>query len=369
MLALKGLMTALGSPHMDCRQDSAKLDPGCRAGYLFNTSIAGIEHAGACLLIGTNPRIEAPVINARLRKRFVMGNFPIGVVGPSADLTYATQYLGDGPETLTRIAGGRHDFAKTLKAADNPMLIVGQGALARDDGAQVLALARQIAESRGMVGKRADWNGFNVLHTAAARVGGLDLGFVPGDGGRDTGGILDGAGTGDIEVVYLLGADEIDTGRLGDAFVIYQGHHGDAGAHRADVVLPGAAYTEKNATYVNTEGRIQRTRLAAFPPGDARDDWSIVRALSGVLGHALPYDDLRSLRGKLVEANAVFLTLDEAVPAAWGDFGTEGEVGSAPFRSPIETFHMTDPISRASVTMAKCIAALTGAGERTGTDG
>ena len=141
---------------------------------------------------------------------------------------------------------------------------------------------------------RDGWNGFNVLHTAAARVGGLDLGFLPGEGGKSTVGILAGAGRGEIEVVYLLGADEIDMAGLGKAFVIYQGHHGDAGAHRADVILPGAAYTEKNGTYVNTEGRVQLGRLAAFPPGDAREDWTIIRALSGLIGEALPYDNLAS---------------------------------------------------------------------------
>ncbi|MCH7936621.1 MAG: NADH-quinone oxidoreductase subunit G, partial [Proteobacteria bacterium] len=248
MMALKDLMTALGSPNTDCRQDGAKLDPSCRSGYLFNTTIQGIEQADACLLIGTNPRLEAPVLNARLRKRWTMGGFSVAAVGPGEDLTYDYRHLGSDAGALKSIASGHHDFAKVLKAAERPMLILGQGALARDDGAEILGLARRIAEGRGMIDAQSGWNGFNVLHTAAARVGGLDLGFVPGKGGRDTSGILDGAGDGGIEVVYLLGADEIDTDRLGDAFVIYQGHHGDRGARRADVILPGAAYTEKNAT-------------------------------------------------------------------------------------------------------------------------
>jgi NADH-quinone oxidoreductase subunit G len=353
MLALKALMATLGSPHLDCRQDGAKIDPSCRAGYLFNTTIAGIDKASACLLIGTNPRWEAAIVNARLRKRYLMGNFPVGMVGSRPDLTYRYEHLGDGARTLKEIATGAHPFAKTLKDAKNPMLILGQGTLARSDGAAVLALARQVADGCGMV--KDGWNGFNVLHTAAARVGGLDLGFVPGKGGRDVAGILDGAAKGEIETVYLLGADEIDTSCLGRAFVVYQGHHGDAGAHRADVILPGAAYTEKDATYVNTEGRVQRAEIAVYPPGEAREDWAVIRALSDVLGQRLPFDSLAAVRARLAEANPVFRRVDGIEPAAWGPFGTATAIDdNAPFASPIRNFYMTDPISRASVTMAQC---------------
>ena len=378
MIALKDLMTALGSTNIDCRQDGAHLDAGCRAGYLFNTTIAGIENADACLLIGTNPRIEAPVLNARLRKRSIRGGFPVAVVGGvsgnSVDLTYDYEYLGTGADALKSLAAGRHEFSKVLKAAERPMLILGAGTLAREDGASILGLARKIAEGRGMINDRNGWNGFNVLHTAAARVGGLDLGLVPGKGGLDTRAILsgaqDGQGNNKIEVVYLLAADEIDANRLGDAFVIYQGHHGDRGAHRADVILPGAAYTEKNATFVNTEGRVQRTALAAFPPGDAKEDWAIIRALSEVLGHKLPFDDLSSVRGRLVDVNPAFLNIDDVTPAVWGTFGDEGDVSSDPFVSPIANFYMTDPISRASQTMAECTERLGGGAlVKTGTDG
>ena len=361
MVALKDLMAGLGSPNIDCRQDGAKLDATVRAGYLFNTTIAGIEAADACLLIGTNPRWEAPLINARLRKRWLMGGFEVGVIGPKVDLTYRYEYLGAGPETLAEVAGGAHAFAKVLKKAERPMLILGQGALARPDGGAVLGAARRLAEAFGMVrpsGNGASrWNGFNVLHTAAARVGGLDLGLVPDEGGRDVAGILDGAAAGEIEVVYLLGADEIDMDRLGQAFVIYQGHHGDAGAHRADVILPGAAFTEKDATYVNTEGRVQRARLAAFPPGEAREDWKILRALSEALGAKLPYDNLGEVRARLAEVNPGLAAVDRTKSAPWGEFGTDGETDPAPFVPPIDNFYMTDSISRSSETMAKCAEA------------
>ena len=368
MVALKDLMAALGSPHLDCRQDGAKLDPSCRAGYLFNTTIAGIEQADALLLIGTNPRWEAPLVNARIRKRWLMGGFRVAAVGAEFDLTYKTERLGATPQTLAELAQGAHPFAEILKAARHPMLILGMGALARPDGAAVLALARRLAEATGMV--KEGWNGFNVLHAAAARAGGLDLGFVPGPGGRDLAGILDGTGRGEVEVVYLLGADEIDMARLGKAFVIYQGHHGDAGAHRADVILPGAAYTEKNATYVNTEGRAQRTRLAVFPPGEAREDWAILRALSPLLGHTLPYDSLAEVRARLKRAHPAFARLDAAAAASWGPFGAAGPLTATPFASPIQNYYMTNPISRSSETMAKCSAELLGAARaKTGTHG
>ncbi|MBM3952501.1 MAG: NADH-quinone oxidoreductase subunit G [Rhodospirillales bacterium] len=355
--ALKTWLAKLGSPHLDCRQDGAKLDPTCRAGYLFNTTIAGIERADACLLIGTNPRREAPIINARLRKRWLMGGFTVGLIGERADLTYRYEHLGAGTAELKALADGKHPFAKTLAAAKAPMLVLGQGALARSDGSAILALARQIAEKNGLVKPEAGWNGFNVLHTAAARVGGLDLGFVPGSGGRDTDAIVAGAGQGAIEVLFLLGADEIDTGRLGSAFVVYVGHHGDRGAARADVVLPSAAYTEKNATYVNTEGRVQRTRRAVFPPGEAREDWAIVRALAEACGTRLPFDQLAEVRAAMAKAHPTFAEIEVVQPAPWGKFGAAGALDPAPFRSPIRDFYRTDVISRASKTMAECAEA------------
>lgn len=375
MLALKLFMQQLGSSNIDCRQDGAKLDPSVRAGYLFNTTIAGIEQADAVLIVGANPRVEAPVLNSRIRKRYreLAGKLPIAVIGENADLTYRYEHLGEGPGALQDIVDGKSSFAEKLKSCERPMIVVGQGALAREDGAAVLALARKAAEVVGAAGKDQAWCGFNVLHTAAGRVGGLDLGFVPGEGGRDVASILAGCKDGEIDVVYLLGADEIDAEWFGNAFVIYQGHHGDRGAHRADVILPGAAYTEKDATYVNTEGRVQRARLSTYPPGEAREDWKIVRALSGAMGQALPFDTLEEVRAKLVDANPTFMRIDQVNPEPWGAFGPAkpGKVDAAPFRSPVTNFYMTDPISRASVTMAECTDVLLRGGEagKTGTDG
>jgi NADH-quinone oxidoreductase subunit G len=350
MVALKELMAALGSPNVDCRQDGAKLEAGVRGSYIFNAGVRGIDQADAILLIGTNPRWESPVLNARIRKRYLHGRCAIASIGPAVDLTYPVEWLGAGPATLRDLADGKLGFSEKLKAAKNPLIIVGMGALAREDGAAILALARSLAVVR------EDWNGFAVLHTAVARVGGLDLGLVPGPGGRDVAGILAGCEKREIEAVYLLAADEIDTKKLGKAFVIYQGHHGDAGAHRADVILPGAAYTEKPGTYVNTEGRVQLGLRANYPPGDAREDWAILRALSERLGKTLPYDTIDQVRARLVAVNKSFAALDQQAAGAWGAFGKSGDVRDAPFVSPIANFYMTCPISRASRTMAECIA-------------
>lgn len=368
MVLLKDLMTGLGSRSLDCRQDGALLDPDNRASYLFNSGIAGIDQADALLIVGSNPRWEAPVLNARIRKRYLAGGFKVGVIGPQVALTYKTEYLGAGAETLAAVADGSHPFAEILKSAKKPMLILGMGALTRKDSATILSLAARVADNSGMVSD--EWNGFNVLHTAAARVGGLDVGFVPGLNGRDLKGILDGASAGEINFVYLLGADEIPMDRLGKAFVVYQGSHGDAGAMRADVILPGAAYTEKNATYVNTEGTMQRTRLAVFPPGDAREDWTIIRALSDVLGYKLAQDSLAQVRDRLATVSAVF---DEDTPVAaakWKACGATGSVDQAPLSSPITNYYMTDPISRASRVMAECTEVyVNGKQQRTGTNG
>jgi NADH-quinone oxidoreductase subunit G len=353
MVALKDLMTALGSSNIDCRQDGAKLD-GPRGSYIFNAGVHGIDSADAILLIGSNPRTESPVLNARIRKRYLHGRCAIGSIGPVADLTYPVESLGAGPATLRELLDGKLSFFEKLKAAKNPLIIVGMGAVAREDGAAVLAMARELAEKLNAV--REDWNGFAVLHTTAARVGGLDLGLVPGEGGRDVAGILAGCEKGEIGAVYLLAADEIDTKRLGKAFVIYQGHHGDAGAHRADVILPGAAYTEKPGTYVNTEGRVQLGRRAGYPPGDAREDWAILRALSERLGKTLSYDTLAQVRSRLVSVNKAFAAIDQQAPGAWGAFGKAGAASDAPFVSAVANFYMTCPISRASRTMADCMA-------------
>ncbi len=353
MYALKGLVSALGSRNIDGRQDGVKLDPALgRASYVFNPGIAAIEEADAILLVGTNPRREAPIVNARIRKRWRMGGVKIAVIGEVVDLTYAHDYLGAGPETLADVVSGKHSFAEVLKGAKKPLVIVGQGALARADGQAVLSLAAHAATAFGAVAE--GWNGFAVLHTAASRVGALDLGLVPGEGGVDAGAMAGGG----VDVLFNLGADEI---AIADGpFVVYVGTHGDRGAHRADVILPGAAYTEKNGLTANTEGRIQMVNRAGFPPGDAKEDWAILRALSDVLGVKLPYDSLQQLRAAMAKDFPHTLRIGALGPVDAGAIGAlagkGGKVDSAPFAALIDDFYMTNPIARASATMAECSA-------------
>jgi NADH-quinone oxidoreductase subunit G len=368
MVLVKELAARLGTPHLDCRQDGAPLETTPRAQYLFNTTIAGIEQADLCLLIGTNPRWEAPLLNARIRKRWRRGGFAVARIGAPFDLTYPVQDLGAGPATLEDLANGRHSFAERLASVERPMLILGTGAIARPDGAAVLALAHRLAENARLV--REGWNGFNFLHTAAARVGGLELGLVPAAGGRDLAGILDGIERGAIELVFAVGVDEIDPKRLEKAFVVYLGTHGDRTAPIANVILPGAAYTEKNATWVNLEGRPQRGRLAVFPPGEAKEDWRILRALSEAMGALVPLDTLARVRERMAELAPQLAEPDRIRRAEWGSFGRPGPVDPAPFVSPVRDYWRTCPISRASAVMAEC-SALAAARNRaaTGTHG
>lgn len=369
MVLVRELATRLGSPHVDCRQDGAALDASRRAGYLFNSTIAGIDRADACLLVGTNPRWEAPVINARLRKRWRQGGFKIARIGDPHPLTYPVEELGAGTDTLAALMRGELAFADALRQAKSPMMVVGMSALARSDGAAVLKLASDGAGEFGLV--RDGWNGFNVLHTAAARVGGLDLGLVPGQNGRNVAGILEDAAAGAIEVVFLIGADEIDTNGLGRAMVVYQGSHGDRGATRADVILPGAAYTEKNASWVNTEGRLQRGKLAVFPPGEAKEDWKILRALSEVLGRTVPLDTLGQVRARMAELAPALAKPGTVSRAEWGALGREDDLDRAPFAPAIKDFYLTNPICRASAVMNDCSALFVQGGnlEATGTHG
>ena len=272
----------------------------------------------------------------------------MGVIGEQADLTYACNHLGAGPESLARGSP-----SKPAPGKRKPMFVVGAAAFARPDGAAVLASLAKAAAAAGVV--KDGWNGFNVLHTAASRVGGLDLGLVPGEGGLDAPAM---AKAGALDVLFNLGADEIEVEP--GAFVVYIGTHGDRGAHRADVILPGAAYTEKTGIYVNTEGRPQFADRAVFPPGDAREDWSILRALSEPLGARLPFNSLTQLRATLAAAHphlVQFDTISPADPAALSAVAAlGGTVDRAPFRSPVEDFYLTNPIARASRVMAECSA-------------
>ena len=353
MFALKDLLAKCGSANLAVQGGDAFDPKAGRASYIFNPTIAGIDRADALLIIGSNPRKEAAILNARIRKRWRTGQLKVGLIGAKADLTYDYDHLGAGADSLAQLADGKGSFLDVLKKAEHSIVLVGSGAASRHDGGTVLALAAKLASGVGAI--KEGWNGFAVLHDAASRVGALDIGFAPGAGGLSAAQMTT---FGTLDVLFLLGADEINVPE--GTFVVYIGTHGDKGAHRADVVLPGAAYTEKSAIYVNTEGRVQMATRGSFPPGDAREDWAILRALSDVLKHRLPYDSLRALRQTLFEAYPHLMRLGQITPADPGDirklasFG--GNADKAPFKSSVEDFYLTNPITRASAVMAECSA-------------
>ncbi|RAP41502.1 NADH-quinone oxidoreductase subunit G [Rhodovulum viride] len=328
IFALKSLVEGLGGT-VECRTDGAKLPAGNRSAYVGTAAIEDIDHARQIYLIGSNPRAEAPVLNARIRKAWMHGA-AVHRVGPAVDLTYDVIEEGSDRAALVKLA-------KAAKPAEGALVIVGQGALIEADGAAVLSQAMALAGGLGA--------GLLVLHTAASRVGALDLGAVT-EGGIE-------AATKGAEVIYNLGADEVEIGE--GPFVIYQGSHGDRGAHRADIILPGAAYTDEAGLFVNTEGRPQMALRAGFPPGEAKENWAILRALSAELGATLPFNDLVQLRRKLVAAAPDLALVDEVIVNHWQPLPVS-EPARAEFRYAVKDFYLTNPIARASALMAELSA-------------
>ncbi|MEZ0222860.1 NADH-quinone oxidoreductase subunit NuoG [Tardiphaga sp. 1201_B9_N1_1] len=351
MFALKQLLASMGSANLATQSAGAFDAATGRASYIFNPTIAGIEQADALLIVGANPRKEAAVLNARIRKAWRTGALKVGVIGEKADLTYRYDYLGAGTDSLAELAAGKNAFADVLKNAKHPIVLVGAGVAARADGAAVLAAAAKLASDFGVI--KDGWNGFAVLQTAASTVGALDIGFAPTSGSLS---LAQMTSAGSLDVLFSLGADDV---KVADGtFVVYIGTHGDRGAHRADVILPGAAYTEKSGIFVNTEGRVQMAERAGFPPGDAREDWAVIRALSDVLGHKLPYDSLAALRQAIFKAAPHLMRIDQIEAGDAGAIktlaGKGGTVDKTPFKASVEDFYLTNPIARASAIMAEC---------------
>ncbi|SNY93735.1 NADH-quinone oxidoreductase subunit G [Cohaesibacter sp. ES.047] len=355
MYAMKLLMASLGSGNIDARQDGSVLHGAMgRAAYLFNATIEGIEDADAILIVGSNPRMEAAVLNARIRKSWLAGGTRIGVIGEQADLKYGYDYLGSSSHVLADLAQGKGDFFPVLEGAERPLILIGQGAINHDDGYNVLTQAAKLAVKCGALGE--DWNGFSMLHTDASAVGAFEVGFVPEEGAKDIGAMQQGG----VDLLFLLGADELSFDAFGDAFKVYIGSHGDAGAHAADVILPGATYTEKSGLYLNTEGRVQMAMRANFAPGDAKEDWAILRALSAKLDKVLPFDSLAALRSKLIADHPDLDQLDDCLV---GDVASIKALAKGAKRgkgqamvSPITDYYLTNPIARASAVMAECSA-------------
>lgn len=354
IVALKDMFNRVGCGNT--RAESVEgVSADSRSSYLFNSNIVGVEDADVILLIGSDPRSEAPVLNARLRRANVAGGTRVASVGPTRDLTYPVESLGDSARDLETLASGSHPFFETMKAAERPLIIVGASALRRADKDAVMKAIHALADATGVVAD--DWNGFNVLHDAGGVVAALDLGFVPSTSAA-------GVSDADVSFVYSLGA-EAGIEKSPGAFVVYQGHHGDVGAASADVILPGAAYTEKAGTYVNTEGRAQRAMPAVAPLGSAQEDWKIIRALSETVGAALPYDTIGDVRRRMEEISPTFARVDDVQPSMWLNGATYAHIGakeskidaSEAFGTSVTNFYMTDAISRASATMAKATKA------------
>ncbi|HEY1142413.1 MAG TPA: NADH-quinone oxidoreductase subunit NuoG [Sphingomicrobium sp.] len=335
MYAAKKLLQGLGSNLLEGRQTGLAYDVTSLAAVNFNSTIAGIENADAVLLIGTNPRWEAPLVNTRLRKAARKGA-KVFAIGPEANLGMEVAQLGNDLKLLGKLP---KEVKDAFANAQRPAVIVGAGALA----ANALGAALSLANSLNLV--REGWNGFNVLHTSASRMAGLILGYA------QPGGIAD-IEAANPEVVFLLGADEVDPVRFGKSFKVYVGHHGDHGARQADLVLPAAAYAEKHGTYVNTEGRVQRSERAAFAPGEAREDWTIFRAVSDLLGSPLPFDRYDQLRARMIEEYPQ-LGVDGLIQLEWSPPKIAAKAEGA-IVHPVRDFYLTNAITRSSPTMHRC---------------
>ncbi|XP_012252875.2 NADH-ubiquinone oxidoreductase 75 kDa subunit, mitochondrial [Athalia rosae] len=362
LISLKDLLNKLGSETLATEQTFPKDGAGIdlRSSYLLNNGIAGIEEADVVVLIGTNPRFEAPLVNTRLRKSYLHREQTIALIGPQVDLTYEYEHLGDSAEVISQLKSGTHPFCATLKNSKAPLIILGAEQLGRSDGGKILAESQALAAALGKtVQAPEDWKVLNVLHTNASQVAALDLGY-----GSSLAEVKDQK----PEVLFLLGADDSNLKRedFPNTVIIYLGSHGDQGASIADIVLPGAAYTEKKASYVNTEGRAQETLTAVTPPGMARPDWKIIRALSEFIGARLPYDDIYAVRNRLEQVAPHLVRYGDIEPANFFAQALELSKKSGSFTSePLEVkqkvlddFFMTDVVSRASPTMAKCVQAV-----------
>ncbi|SPO30338.1 probable NADH dehydrogenase (ubiquinone) 78K chain precursor [Ustilago trichophora] len=360
MVVLKDLVNKLGSDNLATDQINGDQAPvygvDFRSNYTFNTTIPGIEEADVLLLVGTNPRHEAAIVNTRIRKAYLHRELDVGLIGEKVDLTYEYDHVGTDAKAVQELLSGKGAFAKKFKEAKKPMIVVGSAVAEHPDGKAILGNLAELVKANKSKLLNGEWNGYNVLQREASRTGALDIGFTPSAAAAKT----------TPKFIYLLNADEINPESIPrDAFVVYQGHHGDVGAQFADVCLPGSAYTEKASTYVNTEGRTQVTRAAVPPPGAARDDWKIVRALSEVMGATLPYNDILDVRDRMFEISPTLVRYEVAEPSTTSaPLAVEelaklakSSVSGTPLLRPIENFYQTDPISRASPTMAKCTAA------------
>jgi len=352
LMAAKIFLKGINSDNYECRIDNVKIDPLVRSSYIFNSGIANIEKTDAILLVGTNPRWEASILNARIRKSYIKNNIPIALIGNKKNLTYEYKHLGNSLKYLEEILTGKSDFSKTLNSAKKPMIIIGQSALSGNDGEAVLHICREISVKYNFINE--NWNGFNVLNSNISKVGALDIGFFNKKFSSNIVENINNFSSRKNSIIFLLGVDEIDMGILNNSFVVYVGHHGDKGAHRADVILPSPAYTEKDCMFVNLEGRIIKTQLCHPPLGESKNEWKIFRALGEMMSINMPFNNLFELREQICIDNPIFKALNTLHKNPFPSFGKSGQILDKPIKDLISNFYMTDPISRASKTMAEC---------------
>ncbi|PPR43867.1 MAG: hypothetical protein CFH21_00629, partial [Alphaproteobacteria bacterium MarineAlpha5_Bin11] len=352
IFSTKMLFDNIGSNNYECRIDNVRIEPKARVSYTFNTGIARIEESDLILLIGTNPRWEASILNARIRKSYLNNNTRVALIGNKKDLTYDYEYLGNSLKILEDILNEKNDFSLLMKESKKPMIILGEAALARQDGNCVLNVCRKMCEKFSIVDK--NWNGFNFLNSSISKIGALDIGFYNESFSADVQKNIDKFCSNKESVVFLLGVDEIDMDIFQNSFVVYIGHHGDRGAHRADVILPAPAYTEKDSLYVNLEGRILQAHQCHAPLGDAKEEWKIMKMLGDMLGANMKFKNLHELRELICLSNELFREINVLHKNKFSTFGISGEIIESPIVDVINNFYMTDPISRSSKTMAEC---------------
>tara|TARA_Y100000590_G_scaffold459164_1_gene615573 strand:+ start:438 stop:2492 length:2055 start_codon:yes stop_codon:yes gene_type:complete len=352
LMSAKIFLESLGSKNYECRIDNVKIDPSNRCSYIFNTGISKIEKADVILIVGSNPRWEASILNARIRKSYINNDVKIGLIGNKKNLTYKYNHIGTSLKNLENILNGKSEFSKKLNSAKNPLIIIGLSALSRSDGYAVLNICSKISEKYNFI--KDDWNGFNVLNSNISKVGALDIGFINKNFSNNIIKNIEDFCSKDESITFLLGVDELDMTTLKKSFIVYIGHHGDKGAQRADVILPSPAYTEKDSTYINLEGRVLKTQICHPPLGDAKDEWKIFRALGEMLSINMPFNNLLELRQQICSQNNIFNELNILHKNPFSIFGEEGDISNEPLLDFIDNFYMTDPISRSSKTMAEC---------------
>ena len=355
IVSLKDLMTEFNVTNIDCRPllSSLPTDTKNRSGWLFNPTISGIEKADSLLIIGSQPRYEAALLDARIRKSWIANGLKIARIGGGDNASYPIEELGNNVNIIEQIYKSKHSYNKILEKSNKPLFLIGENLLNRKDGEGILGRIREVAKKYNSFSDK--WNGLAILHSSASRVGALEVGFVPGNKGFNTKDIIDGVASNHIKLLWLLGVDDINLNKKPNTFVVYQGHHGDKGAEIADLILPGSAYTEKDATYLNTEGRVQRTNAAVSPPGDAKEDWKIIRAFSAFVDKVLPYDNISELRKRLANINKLLVIENSLIKGSISDIGDTSIKLAKNLITPKNiNYFMTCPISRASETMAKC---------------